>query len=243
MTPVTAVTVFRVTVDNGPSWVQHLIAFGTVGAALFAGWAALSARNSTAEARALIKLERSRDERAEEEAHWRQARRLSIEQMIEPGTLDDGRSAVDTRVVVTNLSGDPLLRSRLKIMIGSATWGPTLIGTLRPGQPVQLIVRLIQSTPLAPTDEVNAYARVNDVQGIAWIVDARGNVAQDDPAGLQRWIEEGAVAAARPMTPEERGTIDGAIYDPSLSLEEWREQFQVIRAVVESAQDESEPGG
>jgi len=80
----------QVVVENGPEWVQYLIAFGTAGAAGFAGWAALSARNSTKQARDLIAVECERDARAAEEALWRQARGLSVELAVEKGSLRDG---------------------------------------------------------------------------------------------------------------------------------------------------------
>jgi hypothetical protein len=46
-------TMVRAVVETGPEWVQYPTAIGTAGAAIFAGWAALSARSSSAQARVL----------------------------------------------------------------------------------------------------------------------------------------------------------------------------------------------
>jgi hypothetical protein len=74
---------------------------------------------------------------------------------------------------------------------------------------------------------------VNDVHGNAWIVDAKGSMVPEDAVGLERWISEGRAAATRETTLEERGTVEGVIYEPPFSFEDWREQFRVIREAAE----------
>jgi hypothetical protein len=66
---------------------------------------------------------------------------------------------------------------------------------------------MIPATTYDPSKELNAFARINDVGGDAWIVDAKRYVAADDAAGLDRWIEEGHAAASRDMTLKERGYL------------------------------------
>ncbi len=206
----------RITVDNGPLWLQYVVAFGTLGAALFAGWAALTARAATRATRDLVSVERARDERAAEEARWRQARRVTVDLLGQEVTLPDGRPAHDMHLRVTNSSPDPISKLRLKIVVGDATWGPQLVGTVYPYALVSVTARLITDAGSANS---NAFVRFLDVEDRAWVANAR-TLVQPDDRSADDWIAEGRAFATRQLSVEERGTIDGMVVPPD--LDEWR---------------------
>lgn len=56
-----------VVIENDPSWLDYLIAIGTVGAAAFAAYAALVSRRAAAAAIDLVRVESGRDTRAADE--------------------------------------------------------------------------------------------------------------------------------------------------------------------------------
>jgi hypothetical protein len=194
-------------IDNGPAWVQYLIAIGTIGAAGAAGWAAWSASRSSSEARDLIQLERNRDARASEDAFWRQVRRLSVELGGSPVVAADGRHAVDFLLAVVNASPDPFFGCRMKVTMGGSTWGPQLVGTLQPGAPAELRARIYSATE--DQTDWNAYVRAADANGQYWVVDARGNRAPDPAEEMQTWIDDGRAFAQRVLSAEEWGRLTG----------------------------------
>jgi hypothetical protein len=209
----------RVVVDAGPDWVQYLVAVGTIAAVAIAGWAAFSARASAKQAVRLIQLEVDRDDRRNLETLWRQARRLSVELALEPVVLESGVNALDMRLLVLNASPDPFFRCRIRLSAGNRGWGPQLLGTLGPGEPIELMARLVD----ANSAEANAFVRVVDVHGNSWIADARGSLVRDSPEGVDDWIEAGREFASRSLNPAERGTIRGSTADIPIDFKAWRE--------------------
>ena len=208
-----------VTVDNGPLWLQYLVAFGTAGAAIFAGWAALTARQAAAATRDLVAVEILRDGRSTEEARWRQARRITVD-LVNQAQLDPSgdRIGFDQHMVLTNSSPDPIFKTRLKMVVGDAVWGPQLVGTLAPWQRVVVTARLSTLEDDANTD---AFARFVDVEGQSWVASARSALRPDEE-GVERWIEEGRVFATSNLTAAGRGTIDGVSAPADLNA--WRTQ-------------------
>jgi hypothetical protein len=197
-------------------------ATGTVGAALFAGWAALSSARAARASRDLVLLERERDQERLEEGKWRQARRVTVDAGFQT-VLDDSDTllGVDAFARVTNASGAPISKVRVKMACDSEQWGPQLVGTISPGDHIEIIARLL--APLRP-GEFNSFVRFVDVDGRAWVLDARGVLAPDLDGNLEGWIEDGRHFAEREMSPEQRGTIAGA--SPAMpDLEVWRLQF------------------
>lgn len=206
----------RITVDAGPLWLQYLVAFGTVGAALFAGWAAWSARTATRSTRDLVNVERTRDERAAEEARWRQARRVTVDLLGQGVTLPDGRGAHDMHVRITNSSPDPISKVRLKIVAGDATWGPQLFGTVYPYAQVLVTARLVTEVD---SDNANAFLRFLDVENRVWLANAR-TLVQPDESPVEDWIADGGKFAKLDLSVEERGTVEGVVSPPDLDA--WR---------------------
>lgn len=194
-----------VTIDNGPAWVQILIAIGTLAAAAFAGWAAFAAAKSAKETRDLVAVELGRDARQAEEALWHYVRRLSVELRVGPVDAS-GVSAVDVILDVVDEGSAPMFNTRFKVELGGATWGPGLVGTLRPGIPVRLTARIYN--PGTDQSVWNAYVRTLDVNGNYWVIDAKGE-RKLDPDETQRWIDDGRAFAQRQLSVEERGTLTG----------------------------------
>jgi hypothetical protein len=205
-----------VTIDNGPLWLQYLVGFGTAGAALFAGWAAWSARAATRATRDLVRVEQARDDRAADEARWRQARRVTVDLLGQEVTLPDGRRAHDMHARIMNSSPDPISKVRLKIVVGDATWGPQLFGTVHPYAHVSVTARLV--TDLS-SDNANAFVRFLDVDARAWVSNARTPV-QPDALSAEGWIAEGRKFAELELSAEQRGTVEGAASPPDLDA--WR---------------------
>ena len=208
-------------VDNGPLWLQYLVAFGTAGAAIFAGWAAWTARQAATATRDLVAVEIQRDVRSSEEARWRQARRITVD-LVNHAQLDHSgdRIGFDQHLVLTNSSPDPIFKTRLKMVVGDAVWGPQLIGTLGPWQRVALTARLYTLEDDANSD---AFVRFVDVEGQAWVASARSALYPDENA-VEHWIEEGRVFSARDLTAAEQGTIDGVT--PLPDLDAWRAHLE-----------------
>ena len=209
-----------VTIDNGPLWLQYLVAFGTAGAAVFAAWAALMTRRAANSSRDLVAVETVRDARSVEEARWRQARRITVDLSTEMTPLPPhDRRGFDAHLVIANSSPDPIFKTRLKIVVGDAVWGPQLIGNLAPWQRVELTARLMTR---ADDDNTDAFVRFVDVEGRSWISAARGALTPDKE-GVDSWIAQGREFAQRDLTSAERGTIVGTNAPPNLDA--WREQF------------------
>jgi hypothetical protein len=204
------------------STLDVVTAVGTVGAAVFAGWAALSSARAARVSRDLVLLERERDQERLEEAKWRQARRVTVDAGFQT-VLDDRDRwlGVDAFARVTNASGAPISKVRVKMACDPEQWGPQLVGTIAPGDHIEIVARLL--APLQ-TGEFNSLVRFVDVDGRGWVLDARGVLAPDVDDNLAAWIEDGRHFAEREMSPEQRGTIAGA--SPAApDIEAWRQQF------------------
>ncbi len=161
---------------EAPLWVEYVVAFGTAGAAIFAGWAALTARASTKATRNLVELEAARDQAAREDAEWRQARRITVDLVGRKVDLPEGRGASDFQAVVLNGSADPIRKCRLKVVDGNERWGPQLIGTIPAGGCVRVMTRIYNG----PGDDPDAHVRFADVAGRYWVASARLPLHQDD---------------------------------------------------------------
>lgn len=196
----------EVIVDSGPQWLQYLSAAGTAGAAVFAGWAALATRSAAQESRRLVELELAREARVVEESEWRHARRVAVDLVTQPITLSDGRMAHDFRLSVMNAGTDPILKARIKVVMGDGRWGPQLIGTIAPRREIGLTARIITEVEIG--DNINGYVRFYDTEGKVWIVAARGPTVRDDEP-VDSWIEEAREYVRSPRTAEERGAIHG----------------------------------
>jgi hypothetical protein len=114
---------------------------------------------------------------------------------------------MDFFMAVSNGSSEPFFLSRFKVSLGTVTWGPTLVGTLRPWGQAELRARVMDVSDPAP--DWNAFARVADVNGNYWVVSAKGERTRDPASETERWIEEGRAFAASGVSVEERGTVSG----------------------------------
>lgn len=211
----------EITVQASTAWPEYVVAFGTAAAALFAAWAAWTARSASLSSRDLVMVETARDKRAAEEARWRQARRVTVDLMSREIELSpSGRTAFDAHLVVTNASPDPIFNVRIKIVIGDASWGPQLIGTMSPWHRVAVTARLITDADVGNTD---GFVRLKDVEGAYWIASARRTLVPDSADALDTWIEEGIAFAHRPKSRAERGESQGV--DAVADLESWTDRF------------------
>ena len=187
---------------------EWVIALGTIGAAVFAGWAAFSASSSARKTHDIVDIERTRDAERAEAARTAQAKRVVID--LQTVTLYAGPEAaehvgVDLKLMVTNSSDTPIFKVRLKVQAGAAVWGPQLIGNIRPGQEIELYARIYTAADLADTD---AFVRFVDANDRAWVGTARGPVTpdSDDPS---RWIDDGRAWAESPKDSFELGQLNG----------------------------------
>jgi hypothetical protein len=228
----------RVVVQGGHDWVDYLVAFGTVGAAAFAGWAALTARISVNRAKELIDLEHGRDQRSADEALWRHARRLTVTLTVQQ--LSDEPGVIYAQLVVLNSSPDPFLRSRIKLTAGGlTTWGPQLVGPILPNVPIELRVRM--ETDAALTNP-SALVRVIDVNGNPWISDAQGGLRADTDEAVDEWIREGREWVVPPRPALETGTLTGAFTAPLVDWVEWRADMAGRPGHSGSPREAGEPG-
>jgi hypothetical protein len=225
----------RITIDNGPLWIQYVIGIATAAAAVFAAWAALSARSAARATQDLVRVESARDDRLERDALWRQARRVTIDLLGQPVALPDDRAAHDMHVTLTNSSADPITKARLKLIVGDATWGPQLLGTIGPWQQVRLTARLITSDS---SDNANAFLRFLDVEARPWVANARSAV-EPDSLTVGSWIDEGKQFARRTLSAEERGTIEGSGIPPD--SDDWRTDMASRQGEAYSPDEERPP--
>ena len=210
----------EVVVNDGANWLDYVSGLSAAGAAVFAGWAAMSARSAAIETRRLVDVERERDQRAVHEAEWRQARRMLVDLAYLEIKLDDGRTAYDFHLSVTNAGTDPVFMARLKTQIGDQSWGPQLIGSIPPGRKVGLIARIIAEG--ADNSINNGHVRFTDTEGRSWVASARGRVVPaDEPVDV--WIDEGFAFASQSRTAEEHGTTYGI--EQIVDIEAWRESM------------------
>jgi hypothetical protein len=100
-----------VVIETDPSWLDYLIAIGTVGAAAFAAYAALVSRRAAAAAIDLVRVESGRDTRAADEAMWRQARRVAVDMRATPVPHPSPHELV-VELGIWNTSADPMLKCR-----------------------------------------------------------------------------------------------------------------------------------
>jgi hypothetical protein len=203
--------------DSGPVWLQYVVAFGTLGAAIFAGAAALAARNSTAAAKDLIELERGRDERQAEEALWRHARCVTA--TVHSAVRDvDGRTAYDVHLMVHNAGSAPILFPRVKLLAGGVEWGPQVLGALGPNQRGGVVARIFSE---ADSEDMNGFVGFADINGNYWLRDARGSLSPS-PEVRDRWIDDARRFAQRDFaTPQERGSTLGEFDEARFDFAEW----------------------
>lgn len=195
-----------------------LTAAGTVGAAVFAGWAALSSASAVRENRRLIAIERQRDLDRSDAERTEQAKRVSVVLVTQDAVIHD-RQVVDFHMLLTNSSSGPLFRTRIRVDIGDKTWGPQLIAKLGAGERFELFARVY--TP-GSIDNANAIVRFFDANERAWVATARaGSVPAGDDLG--DWITAGQEFAMLSRDPYERGTSYGG---PEPDLEGWRERVE-----------------
>ena len=203
--------------DSGPVWLQYLVAFGTLGAAIFAGAAAFAARRSTAAARDLIDLERGRDDRRAEEEFWRHARCVTA--VVQSFVREiDGRNAYDVHLTVQNAGSTPILFPRIKLLAGGVEWGPQVLGALGPGQSGGVVVRIFTEN-LA--DDMNGFVGFADVNGNYWLRGARGTLAPSTEV-RDGWVDDARRFAVQVFaTPHERGSTLGAFDEARFDFEAW----------------------
>lgn len=190
-----------------------LTALGTIGAVAIAGWAAWAATQSARVTRQMVKIERDRDEAA----RVSQAQRVTVDLMTEDIFDETGnRVGADCRLYLVNASTAPLYRTRIKIVAGSAVWGPQLIGSVAPGQEIELYARLMTTADRLDAD---APVRFYDPDGQAWIASPGGHPVQagDD---VQTWIDDAAAFSQRELTSFERGMTIGV---HTADFDSWRE--------------------
>ena len=231
-----------VSFSNTPTWLQYLIAFGTVGAAIFAGAAAIAAwRSATATqestkvatratraaqrsanaARKLIAIENNRDEHDAKELQMRHARRVVLQLGIEPITASHGRRGFDVQALVHNAGDDPIRHCRLRIDAGGTVWGPQYLGHLGGREEGGLMVRIYSECDI---DAVKAVCAFVDVAGVRWQVDERSRLSVDDVSPEQWRADAVEFAMRHGRTVLERGSTLGAFQQRYPNFEEWRRQ-------------------
>lgn len=204
-----------------PTWLDYLTAFGTAGAAVFAGIAVLVAALQGKSSRDLVELERRRDERAREEAHTAQARRIILDQMHVHMVDDEGTVVgADVFLRIHNGSDDPINKVRVRLAFGASRHGPQLIGGIAPGATVSAVAYIPVEGPTAWTP---SSIRFVDSQNQSWVLDSEGHLDPDGPDGLERWIEEAQEFARQPHSAEERGVVHGVELIPA--WDDWRAEL------------------
>ena len=204
--------------------VGWLTATGTAGAAVFAGWAALSASAVVRENRRLVDIELQRDRERAEAERTAQARRVSVTLITESLHDESGQHGVDFHLVVSNASDSPVFKVRLKVVAGAGQWGPQLVGNLVPGQQLDLYARIYTSATLSNTD---AAVRFVDANSCAWVATARTSAepTSEDPG---QWIVEGEAFARRDLDLYERGSLSGL---PAPDFDGWRSEVEGLTSI------------
>lgn len=189
----------------------------TAAAAIFAGWAALSAKS-------MIELERDRDKASAEEQQLRQARLVvvdavsvplrSVTKQLEVAATDSRAHegwetdlpfvGVDVAATVLNAGHEPIRDVMVKVTSGHATFGPKELGPMPPGAEFWASARMFSGTD--QTARVDVYCRFLDAQGQAWQVQNHGSgperLGLDE---LEKWRREAFAFDAEEMSPAERG--------------------------------------
>ena len=212
----------QIVVDGGATWLDYVVGVGTLGAAVFAGVAARTARDANRATRAIVGLETARDEQRRDEVLSHHPRRVSLE-LGSRSLADENGGAVgqDLQMIVLNPTPDPMFKCRLKMIAGDATWGPQLIGTIGPGERVLAAARLFTTVDVANT---NGLVRFVDIHGNAWVVEARGPFRPDEPSA-DAWVAEHSNWIRNPLRPEERGTVIGGSVVGWDYFDDWLEEL------------------
>lgn len=166
------------------SWVDYLVAFGTLTAVLVAAWSAWNARAAAAATRDLVAVEKERDEDRRRD----QVRRVSVTMALTP--IDE---RVTFRVEVHNDSSGPVRNVRWRATLGNETWGPVLLAKVAAGERVTISG---STNSRESIDDAESTVRVIDMHDQPWIVTSH-NKRQIDQIPLQRWIDDGAEFAGR----------------------------------------------
>ena len=230
-------------VDNATNWLEYLVAFGTLGAAVFAGAAAgaawRSARatersaaiartsadaagKSATAAEGLVGLEHDREDRAAEERRWRHARRVVLALQLEPVATPRG-PGFDVQALVHNTGDDPIRHCRLRIEAEGTVWGPQYLGHLGRNEEGGILVRLFSDGDIA---SVKGYIAFVDVNLAKWVVDGFGDLLVDEKSP-EEWTAEARRFVAEYISRAsvlERGTTIGAFQARRPDFNLWRRQ-------------------
>ena len=117
------------------SWLDYVIAFGTIGTAVVAAWAALSATSAARATRDLVEVERDRDDERKRDQVHRVAVDLKILSRVAYANAADEHRF---RVRIINNSLGPLRYVRVRVAIGGKQWVRRLSARLEPVTPTSL---------------------------------------------------------------------------------------------------------
>lgn len=241
--------------------IEMVTAVGTAAAAVFAGWAALTAKS-------MIALERDRDRASAEEQQLRQARLVVVDAVTDPlRSITSGVEAaagsstppegwekdlpfvgVDVMATVLNAGREPIRDLMVKVTSGYATFGPKELGPMPPGAEFWAAARMYSGAD--ETARVDVYCRFRDAQGQAWQVHNHGDGPRRlETDELEKWRHEARAFEAEPMSDAERGRtsitrnsregIDHLRAASSLPIQGWVHSRLVPKPGEHTAEDDN----
>jgi hypothetical protein len=172
-------------VDNGPLWVQVLLAVGTMGAAIAAAWAAFAANRSAAATQKLVSLEAERRSEESEDRIWRQARNVHVQTLFEAYDADIPGAELGLHSVVHNDSVGPIRSTRFRVLVEGSITIKRLVGNISPSGERSESFALTDVDPA----EVVVECRFIDALDRAWIRTDRGQLRQAEE-DLDMWMTE-----------------------------------------------------
>lgn len=203
----------------------EIIGTATAAAAIFAGWAAVTAKG-------MVDLERNRDQTSAKEQQLRQARLVVVDVVTSPlhsitdETIEAMRTdtsavpleedtpiaGVDVMATVLNAGREPIRDLMVKVVMGPSTFGPIGLGPMHPDAKFWVAPRMFSGSDTA---RVDLYCRFRDAQGQVWQVHNHGDGPELlEPVDLEQWRRAAGTFDAEAMSRAERGLVsDGRSFD------------------------------
>lgn len=149
-------------------WTTIVGTMATVGAALFAGWAALAAAASARASRDLVAVERERDHRLQEQERNRQA--LCVYPTLSVQSPSSDQHPRGMGGILTNAGNEPVLDAAIRLKRGSLTWGPrSLAGVPPQNRVITFLPESYFHGAFGSPGETRVEILFQDIRGVHWI--------------------------------------------------------------------------
>jgi len=209
-------------------WVEYVSAFGTAGAALFAGWAAWvgqgASRSANLSAQAsldLMTLEKTRDARMLEEKAQVAARSIVLSMAHRSVDKQGQHLGRDFCLTIRNAGLVAVFDTMLQVTVGGNTWGPQKVGAVAPGAAVEAYAFVPCSDPNARPRAISLFV---DGAGRSWVAAPGGDLTEVGIHTRLDWAVRAEEFAQASMPRDRRGVLRGLV--DLADFDAWRKSVE-----------------